>query len=147
MANSKELQHYFTLTVGDPSHDGHNQCDTTAFMCNRTLAEVKKSYGMAAKLHSLDIESQCQEYEDSRLDEKYWNAARAAFHSTPKALALSCLADEDDAGYDEDCTYVDSDEFMELWFFTAQLVDPELVWKKAPYSNDEFIGGYGLFCN
>lgn len=148
MANTPQaLVHTFTLTVGDPSRDGHNQSDTTCFKSNRTLAEIKKSFGMAAKLHSLDITNQCQEYEDSRLDEDYWTRARAAFHNVPKVLGLSCLSDEDDVGYDEDCAYIDSDEFMELWLQTAKLVDPDLEWKQASSNNDEFIGGYGLFCN
>lgn len=147
MANSSkaELTHTFTLTVGDPSRDGHNQSDTTAFMSNRSIQDIQKSFGMAAKLHSLDITSQCEEYEDSKLDENYWTRARAAFHAVPAALGLSCLADEDEVGYDEDGAYVDSDEFMELYLQTAKLADPELVWEEAPTGRDHFIGGYGLF--
>jgi hypothetical protein len=145
MAKSKALPHTFTLTVGDPSRDGHNQSDTTAFMSNRTIQEIQKSFGMAAKLHSLDITRQCQEYEDSRVDEDYWTRARAAFHNVPEVLGLSCLSDEDEVGYDEDCAYVSSDEFMELYLQTAKLVDPELEWTEAPTGSDHFIGGYGLF--
>jgi hypothetical protein len=139
------MSHTFTLTTGDPSRDGHNQTDTTAFMSNRTIGEIKKSYCMAAKMHSLDITEQCTEYEDSRLTEDYWTRARAAFHASPSVLNLSCLVDYDNVGYDEDGAYVSSDEFMELYLQTAKLFDPDLVWKEASTNNDHFIGGYGLF--
>ena len=142
---TKALPHTFTITTGDPSRDGHNQSDTTAFMSNRTLAEIKRSYAVAASRYNIDITKQCRDYEDSKVDKQYWTNAREAFKNVPELIDSGCLSDPDDCGYDADCAYVENDEFVDLWFQTAKLVDPELVWEEAPTGNDHFIGGYGLY--
>ena len=142
---SQALPHTFTLTTGDPSRDGHNQSDTTAFMSNRTLQQIKTAYAQAARKYGIDITRQCEEYEDSRLNKKYWTAAREAFKNVPELMVAGCLYADEDGEYDEDNAYVGNDEFVDLWFQTAKLVDPELVWEEAPTSNDHFIGGYGLY--
>jgi hypothetical protein len=102
-------------------------------------------YSQAACKYGIDITRQCQEYEDSKLDEKYWTAAREAFKNVPELMMSGCLSDPDNCGYDPDCTYVENGEFVDLWFQTAKLADPELVWEDAPTGSDHFIGGYGLY--
>ena len=149
MANTPELTHSFTLTVGDYSRDGHNQSDTTLFKANKSLADIKKSHGMASKLHSMYLEHQCEEYEDSRLKPAFVTKARAAFHAMPEALGMSCLeVVEEDGETDEDAGYIDSGEFCDLYLFIAKLVDPDLEWKEqVGTAANENIGGYGLFYN
>ena len=147
MANSSkaELNHTFTLTTGDPSRDGHNQSDSTLFRCNKSLAEVKKSYGLASKMYSLDLTRQCEEYEDSRFSSKFLEKLRAAFHNRPELLGENWLTPD---GVDDEDQYVDADLFCELYLEIAKLLDPELEWAEDSSSaSDHFIGGYGLYWN
>ena len=148
MANSKAtLNHTFTLTTGDPSRDGHNMSDSTLFRCNKSLADVKKSHGMASKMYSIELGRQCEEYEDSRFDSKFLEKLRAAFHNRPDLLGDNWL-DPNHPDYDEEEIYVDSDLFCELYLEIAKLVDPELEWAEdSSSSSDHFIGGYGLYYN
>lgn len=148
MANtSKALTHTFTLTTGDPSRDGHNMSDSTLFRCNKSLAEVKKSYGLSSKMYSLDLTRQCEDYEDGKFDTEFLEKLRAAFHNRPDLLGDNWL-DPNHPDYDEDELYVDCDLFCQLYLEIAKLLDPELEWEEDnSSSSDLFIGGYGLYFN
>jgi hypothetical protein len=145
MANTPkaELPHTFTLTMGDPSRDGHNMSDSPFFRCNRTLADVKKAFIRASTTHGLDITRQCQEYEDDKFDEKFVKNAKAAFHNRPDLLEWECFNPDPD---DRWSGGVDTDTFVELYLEIAKLADPELEWSEdASNADDHFIGGYGLY--
>lgn len=137
------LTHTFTLTIGDPSRDGHNMSDSYLFRCNKSLADVRKSHGMASKMYSMDLSRQCEEYEDSKFKPKFVESAKAAFHNRPDILQWECLNPDPE---DEYSGYVENSEYVELYLEIAKLVDPELEWEDdSTNASDLCIGGYGLY--
>lgn len=133
-----DLNHTVSLTTGDWSHDGHGICNSHIFVSNFSASDIGRFMDAACKLHNLDFDSQCEEYEDSALSDEFIEQALVSFTGQPDALSLISRA--------RDAEYIDDQEFAQLYLFIARLVEPKLRWEKSSGINIE-IGGYGLYSN
>lgn len=131
--------HRVKITMGDPCNDGHGQHETIEFMCNKDGFEITKLYQLSVDLHTCDITTQCEEYEDSALSEEYLELARATLGHFPEAKEYLDEAEKNG--------FIDSSGFATLYLYTVKQVAPDFEFEAVTpdYNNELDIGGYGLF--
>lgn len=131
--------HRVKLVLGDPGGDGHDKHDSVEFMCNKNGNEIGQLYDMGVKLHTCDITSQCEEYEDSSLSEEYIQLAKATLGHFPEAKKI--LDDSEANGY------IEETKFAKLFMYTVKQIAPDFEFEMVvpDYNNEIDIGGYGLF--
>jgi len=141
-----ELNHTFTLTIGDRWDDGHGKYDTYHFKSNKSAAEIKELYGVASKMHNLDVTRQCEEYEDQSFTDLFIQHAVEVFGGYPEYLEKLTEAFLDENGSGEIVeNWVDRELYVDIYLWTAKLVSADLVWERVRRSNDIEIGGYGFY--
>jgi len=133
-----ELAHKITLTTGDWSSDGHGITSSHVFTTNFSASDIEGLHDAANRLHGLEFDTQCEEYEDSSLTEEFIEQALVSFTNQEDALRLIKEAQK----YE----YISAAAFAELYLYIARLVEPTLRWELS--GGDEItIGGYGLHSN
>lgn len=140
--------HRISLSVGDYSGDGHCQEDTIYINCSVDRDELERAY----KKSGIDVQSQCEEYEDRSFSRKMaieLLAKGKANEFTMESIQqdIKYFFDEGSDDEDDDGTDLYSTElFAVFWLCAARIGDPsiniEFVKINPPNIN---IGGYGLF--
>lgn len=126
------LNHYFILTLGDPSLDGHGKNAEYTVLCSHPTKKVKTAYQKAVKKLGFDITQECEEYEDSSLSYETREAIKTHFPKLMKSI---------------DPDYIMEDDFVNIYLQMVKFGDPTIVCKirKTPDKDFIDIGGYGLF--
>ena len=131
--------HWFTVTVGDWSDDGHGKTDTHLINSSLSKHEMETAYKAGAKILGIDmVANLCEEYEDGTVDKGTVDAFKAT------GLDLYNLSDKwDREEFDEIGKLSARGLWVAMWLHVCKLGATDLV----AFHIDEAdinIGGYGL---
>lgn len=150
------MRNRFKIKLGDPSNDGHGQCKTFIFKCNKTTTEIETAYKKSCELTGLvftentdvivegeKLNWQHPEYSDRKLCVDYESYE-------PSELAWSILSkhglEKDDyliAGEDD----LENEAFLDLFLDFITLSLPGLDYKIIDDTTEvlDLTIGYGRF--
>lgn len=126
------------INLGDWSDDGHGKTSDNYFNCSHERKDVVAAYKKGCKKLGFVLhEEVASDYEDSKLDEDYYE----------KFVALGFT------GTFEDLDYMQSEDLVELFIFTVQLGNSAIQFTPAVSEVQEMFGyaglsghfGYGIF--
>lgn len=150
------MKNKFKLKIGDPSNDGHGQCETFIISCNKTTTEINTAYKKSCELTGLvftentDIivdgermnwehpeyndRKLCVEYESFDISELAWSIL--AKHGLQKD---DYLID----GYED----LENEAFVDLFFdfITLSLSDLDYKLEQDGLPTIDLSIGYGRF--
>ena len=132
--------HWFTVTVGDWSYDGHGKTDTHLINSSLSKDDMEKAYKAGCELIGFDmVETLCEGYEEGSIEKK----TVEAFASS--GLDLLALADKwDREEYAEHGVLAVSGLWVAMWLHICKLGAADLVAFHITKANVN-IGGYGLW--
>jgi hypothetical protein len=114
------------LTIGDWSHDGHNQTATFFLSSTLDIKELASTFKKGVKVLGFDITESCKRYNDTSLSEDKVELLRKTGFE---------LRDPD---------RVEPDEYLFIYLHTVLLANEEFRFEILTFPNIN-IGGYGLF--
>lgn len=131
--------HWFTVTVGDWSDDGHGKTDT--YLINSSLSKddmEKKAYKAGCEVIGFDmVDTLCEGYEEGSIEKETVEAFALS------GLDLLALADKwDREEYAEHGGLSVRDLWVQMWLHVCRLGASDLVAVVA--AGNINIGGYGL---
>jgi hypothetical protein len=162
------MTYIWSLTVGDPSGDGHYITRTETFKSNYDLPDVVSAYEAASTAFQLALTKECQGYEDTALSASFLARYREVFANNQ--YALDALIDDweprgiiqwfttDDGEIEQDeidelrastaksnTIHIGWPSYIEMYLQIAKLVMYDLTWNNtSAHKNNKDIGGYGL---
>lgn len=115
-----ELKYNVCFTLGDPSGDGHASTSDYHMISNYSADEIDEAYKQATKILGFDfVENVGVDYQDNELHEPYFSI-----------LVEKGIIKKEDYEYEDENylnTYLDEDEFIDIFKSICQLVLPDLV--------------------
>lgn len=108
------------FTLGDPSGDGHANTSEYHMVSNYSAKEIDKAYKKATEILGFDfVENVGVDYQDNELREPYFSI-----------LVEKGIIKKEDYEYEDENylnTYLNEDEFIDIFESICQLVLPDLV--------------------
>ena len=131
--------HWFTVTIGDWSDDGHGKTDTHLINSSLSKDDMEKAYKAGCEVIGFDmVDSLCEEYEQGSVEKE----TVEAFASS--GLDLLALADKwDREEYAEHGGLSVRGLWVAMWLHVCRLGAADLVAFHIAEANVN-IGGYGL---
>lgn len=115
-----ELKYNVCFTLGDPSGDGHANTSEYHMVSNYSAKEIDEAYKKATKILGFDfVENVGVDYQDNELREPYFSI-----------LIEKGIIKKEDYEYEDENylnTYLNEDEFIDIFESICQLVLPDLV--------------------
>lgn len=115
-----ELKYNVCFTLGDPSGDGHANTSEYHMVSNYSAKEIDEAYKKATKILGFNfVEKVGSDYEDNELREPYFSI-----------LVEKGIIKKEDYEYEDENylnTYLNEDEFIDIFKSICQLVLPDLV--------------------
>lgn len=115
-----ELKYNVCFTLGDPSGDGHASTSDYHMISNYSADEIDEAYKKATKILGFDfVETVGVDYQDNELHEPYFSI-----------LVEKGIIKKEDYEYEDENylnTYLDEDEFIDIFKSICQLVLPDLL--------------------
>ena len=108
------------FTLGDPSGDGHSSTSDYHMISNYSADEIDEAYKKATNILGFDfVETVGVDYQDNELHEPYFSVL------VEKGIIKKENYEYEDENYLN--TYLDEDEFIDIFKSICQLVLPDLV--------------------
>lgn len=138
-----------SLTVGDPSGDGHDKRETFLIKSSLSMKNLKKAYDAGCDVLGFNlIEDHCSEFEDNYLPVSVYDELVMKFYEVNPAMAKDSdvvLSEELDCStLMNDKVWVDSDLWVSLVLMVCSIGDPSLVYEYVN-GTEWAVGGYGIF--
>ena len=115
-----ELKYNVCFTLGDPSGDGHANTSEYHMVSNYSAKEIDEAYKKATEILGFNfVEKVGSDYEDNELREPYFSI-----------LVEKGVIKKEDYEYEDENylnTYLNEDEFIDIFESICQLVLPDLV--------------------
>lgn len=115
-----ELKYNVCFTLGDPSGDGHANTSDYHMVSNYSAKEIDEAYKKATKILGFDfVENVGVDYQDNELREPYFSI-----------LVEKGIVKKEDYEYEDENylnTYLNEDEFIDIFESICQLVLPDLI--------------------
>ena len=115
-----ELKYNVCFTLGDPSGDGHSSTSDYHMISNYLADEIDEAYKQATKILGFDfVENVGVDYQDNELREPYFSI-----------LVEKGIIKKEDYEYEDENylnTYLDEDEFIDIFKSICQLVLSDLI--------------------
>ena len=115
-----ELKYNVCFTLGDPSGDGHANTSEYHMVSNYSAKEIDEAYKKATEILGFNfVEKVGSDYEDNELREPYFSI-----------LVEKGIIKKEDYEYEDENylnTYLNEDEFIDIFESICQLVLPDLV--------------------
>jgi len=117
-----ELKYNVCFTLGDPGGDGHANTSDYHMVSNYPAKEIDEAYKKATEILGFDfVDKVGADYQDSKLREPYFSI-----------LVEKGIIEKEDYEYEYDGetrldTYLDEDDFIDIFESICQLVLPDLV--------------------
>ena len=115
-----ELKYNVCFTLGDPSGDGHANTSEYHMVSNYSAKEIDEAYKKATEILGFNfVEKVGSDYEDNELREPYFSI-----------LVEKGIIKKEDYEYEDENylnTYLNEDEFIDIFKSICQLVLPDLV--------------------
>ena len=117
-----ELKYNVCFTLGDPSGDGHANTSDYHMVSNHPAKEIDEAYKKATEILGFDfVDKVGSDYQDSKLREPYFSI-----------LVEKGIIKKEDYEYTYEGetrldTYLDEDDFINIFESICQLVLPDLV--------------------
>ena len=117
-----ELKYNVCFTLGDPSGDGHSNTSDYHMISNYPADEIDEAYKKATKILGFDfVDKVGTDYQDNKLHEPYFSI-----------LIEKGIIKKEDYEYEYEGkiylnTYLDENEFIDIFKSICQLVLPDLV--------------------
>lgn len=137
------MKNEIVLAVGDWSGDGHGKADNFVFKTNLTSKEIKEAYKKGVEICGVDITNQCQDYEDSTVTKNVWN--NLLKYELISKYHLKEVENEPSWSTIKHNTYLNPEEYVNIWLGIAKLGNPDLEFERSGPENTIPIGGYGLY--
>ena len=116
-----ELKYNVCFTLGDPGGDGHANTSDYHMVSNYPAKEIDEAYKKATEILGFDfVDKVGADYQDSKLREPYFSI-----------LVEKGIIEKEDYEYEYDGetrldTYLDEDDFIDIFESICQLVLPDL---------------------
>jgi hypothetical protein len=150
-----------TLTLGDPSGDGHERTESVVIKSTHTYEQINAAYDAAVRLVGVDImENVANEYEEPYMSKDIeakllayepvffdgLKLSRVGYY-TERAYDIEQRAMVERAGQHVGCLTLDVDSFVQIFLKMVRIGNPQIV---VAVVNQNVIpnidiGGYGLF--
>lgn len=134
--------HWFTVTIGDWSDDGHGKTDTYLINSSLSKDDMEKAYKAGCEVIGFDmVDSLCEEYEQGSIEKE---AVEAFASSGLDLLALADKWDREEYAEHGGLSVRGRHLWVPMWIHICRLGASSLV---AIATHDETninIGGYGL---
>lgn len=115
-----ELKYNVCFTLGDPSGDGHANTSEYHMVSNYSAKEIDEAYKKATEILGFNfVEKVGSDYEDNELREPYFSI-----------LVEKGVIKKEDYEYEDENylnTYLNEDEFIDIFESICQLVLPDLI--------------------
>lgn len=115
-----ELKYNVCFTLGDPSGDGHANTSEYHMVSNYSAKEIDEAYKKATEILGFNfVEKVGSDYEDNELREPYFSI-----------LVEKGIIKKEDYEYEDENylnTYLNEDEFIDIFESICQLVLPDLI--------------------
>lgn len=117
-----ELKYNVCFTLGDPGGDGHANTSDYHMVSNHPAKEIDEAYKKATEILGFDfVDKVGADYQDSKLREPYFSI-----------LVEKGIIKKEDYEYEYNGetrldTYLDEDDFIDIFESICQLVLPDLV--------------------
>lgn len=115
------LIYVIEFLIGDPSGDGHNNCEHFKVKSNKPVQEVRKAHFRDKEVLGFEIGDICNEACDSALEKEVVEKL--------KELNYDFKLIEDNGGYYEgeyDLSW-HPEAILDIWLFLLMQIDPELT--------------------
>ena len=136
-----ELKYNVCFTLGDPGGDGHANTSDYHMVSNYSAKEIDEAYKKATELLGFNfVEKVGSDYEDNELREPYFSI-----------LVEKGVIKKEDYEYEDENylnTYLNEDEFIDIFKSICQLVLPDLIIKDRDLEEQQIFSlrgaAYGI---
>ncbi len=146
LSDENKVLNNVTLTIGDPSGDGHSKTERFVINTNFTVVQIQKAYKAGSKKLGFNfIDECCCDYEDHVLNKNIVDKLRknGLDDHLKKEEYILYLEDEPKEGQ---VVYSDTDLHSIIYCFIVSLGDPKFTYEFVQqHISNINIGGYGLF--